>query len=95
MFIETSVIHDDTGRYPRDDGETQDSFVFLSPIKETVITADNKNKKYGEKYQDYTSTITVDGVALASSGLTLSDLGLTNISYSSSANSQSVVSCII
>ena len=65
------------------DGGNSDTLYFFNYIKkEVVIQADNKSKKYGEKLPVFTSTVTVDGLSLADAGLTLEDLGLENIQYS-------------
>jgi hypothetical protein len=74
------------------DGNFSNSINLLNvPKKNVVITADNKSKLYGEPLPAFTSTILVDNVPLANSGLTLQDLGLDNgrIQYTTPANSLS------
>lgn len=66
------------------DGGFSDSLYF-TPLKKVVITADNKTKKYGEKIPAFTVTVTVDGQPLSSTGLTLADLKLTALSFTTSA----------
>jgi hypothetical protein len=74
------------------DGGTSDTVYFFQNYKQKIkVVADNKNKKFGEKLPVFTSTITVDGVDLASTTLTLADLGLNTLTYSTPANSKSNV----
>jgi hypothetical protein len=75
-----------------DDGGCSNVLYFFSPVQaNVVITADNKNKLYGEMLPAFTATITVDGVPLASSGHTLAELGLDDLSFLSPATSTSNV----
>jgi hypothetical protein len=61
------------------DGDSSNAINLLNiPKKKVVVTADNKSKLYGEPLPAFTSTILVDNVPLANSGLTLHDLGLDN-----------------
>ncbi|HEV8504193.1 MAG TPA: S8 family serine peptidase, partial [Chitinophagaceae bacterium] len=73
------------------DGGFSNSINLLNiPRKKVVITAENKSKLYGEPLPAFTNTITVDNVPLASSGLTLTDLGLNGrLQDSTPANSLS------
>ena len=65
------------------DGGVSDSLYFFSALKkEVVIQADDKSKRFGEKVPEFTATVTVDGLSLQAAGLTLADLGLENIQYS-------------
>jgi hypothetical protein len=74
------------------DGLYSDSLYFFSQVKRKVlITADNQTKKYGEKLPDFTSTILVDGNPLSASGLTLADLNLDTINYTTPATDTSNV----
>ncbi len=74
------------------DGSYSDSLYFFSHIKKKiVITADNKTKKYGEKLPVFTSTIFVNNIPLDSSGLSLADLQLDTIAYTTPATSSSNV----
>ena len=74
------------------DGSYSQPLYFFNTIKKKItITADNKIKKYGEKLPDFTSTILVDGAPLANSGLTLADLNLDPVVYTTPATSSSNV----
>lgn len=65
-----------------EDGGCSNILYFFTPVlRNVVITADNKTKKYGEQLPVFTSTITVDGMSLADAGLTAAELGLDNIQY--------------
>ncbi|HYJ64425.1 MAG TPA: MBG domain-containing protein, partial [Parafilimonas sp.] len=66
-------------------------YFFSHNKKKIVITADNKTKKYGEKLPTFTSTILVDNVPLDSTGLSLADLQLDTIAYTTPATSSSNV----
>ena len=70
------------------DGNYSDPLYFFSAIKKkVVIIADNKSKKFGEQLPEFTSTITVDGVPIANSGVSLAELKLDTIAYSTTATS--------
>src|SRR6185436_17961333 len=78
------------------DGKFSNSINLLNiPRKKVVITAENKSKLYGEPLPAFTNTILIvngtDTIPLASSGLTLHDLGLDNgrLQDSTPANSLS------
>src|SRR5262249_24190361 len=72
------------------DGGTSNILYFFTPVTSHVtITADNKTKKYEEKLPVFTSTVLVNGLSLAAAGLTLTDLGLDDIQYSTPATSTS------
>ncbi|MFM7766844.1 MAG: S8 family serine peptidase, partial [Bacteroidota bacterium] len=74
------------------DGGNSDTLFFFDPIKKAVVvTADNKTKKYGETVPSLTYQVTVDGTPLASSGYTLSQLGLANLTITTPATSMSNV----
>lgn len=73
------------------DGLYSDTLYFYGRKLEVVITADNKTKKFGERLPEWTSTITVDGNPVSGSGLTLADLKLDSIVYTTEATSQSNV----
>jgi len=76
----------------RNDGGITPPLFFFSIVKKKItITADDKSKKYGEKTPAFTTTILVDSVPLANSGLTLSGLGLDKIVFSSPATDLSSV----
>ena len=61
------------------------------PKKNITIIANNKTKKFGTVLPTFTSTILVDGDSLQHTSITLTDLGLTNITYESNANDLSNV----
>ena len=64
------------------DGGYSEKYYFSFPVKKHVIVkADNKTIKYGERLPAFTSKVTVDGV-----NTTLSDVGLTTITYATSAS---------
>jgi hypothetical protein len=68
------------------DGDTSVTRRFFSINKKTVsIKADDKTKKYGEQLPVFTSVIRVNGVRLDSSGLSLQDVGLQNLTYATNA----------
>ena len=74
------------------DGGCSDTLYFFSPVKRAVtVIADNKAKKYGQQLPEFTASILVDNVPLAATGLTLADLGLTQIQYQTPATSTSNV----
>ncbi|HKZ65863.1 MAG TPA: MBG domain-containing protein, partial [Chitinophagaceae bacterium] len=62
---------------------------FSIPKKAITVTADSKTKKYGEQLPVFTSSILVDNVPLAQSGLTLQDIGLDSLSYFTNATTLS------
>ncbi|MCO4292177.1 S8 family serine peptidase [Solitalea sp. MAHUQ-68] len=77
-----------TGR----DGGISNSITFFEIQKKNItITADNKTIKYGEKLPVFTAKIRVDGKPLDSSGLTLTDIGLDSIVFTTPATSTSNV----
>lgn len=74
------------------DGLYSDSLYFFSLIKKKItITADNKTKLYGERIPDFTSSILVDGNPLSTSGISLSDINLDTINYTTPATDTSNV----
>jgi len=75
-----------------EDGGCSNVLYFFTPVQiNVVIVADNKTKLYGEKLPELTATITVDGQPLTSSGYTLADLGLDDLSFITPATSTSNV----
>lgn len=66
-------------------------FFFNHPKKKIIITADNKTKEYGEQLPEFTSTILVDNVPVDSTGLSLADLDLDSLVYTTPATSTSNV----
>jgi len=74
------------------DGGTSDSLKFFNlPKKNITIIADNKNKKFAQELPMLTATILVDDDTLKNTTLTLSDLGLGDLTVSTLANAQSSV----
>ncbi|MEO6490539.1 MAG: MBG domain-containing protein [Ferruginibacter sp.] len=74
------------------DGGLSNSISITGLAKKNIgITAVNKSKKYAEQMPVFTSVITVDGIPLQDTNLSLADLGLTNISYQSPGNVSSNV----
>ncbi len=74
------------------DGGCSNVLYFFTPVQiNVVVTADNKIKKYGEKLPAFTATITVNGTPLTSSGYTLADLGLDDLTFTSPATNSSNV----
>ncbi|MBC7829571.1 MAG: S8 family serine peptidase, partial [Chitinophagaceae bacterium] len=74
------------------DGGLSNTITFFAPVKKNImIVADNKTKRFGEALPLFTSTITIDGVPLANSGLSLSQLGINTINYRTTATSASNV----
>jgi len=72
------------------DGGVSDSLYFFGTIPKNVkITVNDATKHFGEVIPAYSATVTVNNQSLAQAGLTLSDLGLTDITYSSSATTLS------
>lgn len=72
------------------DGNYSDTLYFFSLIKKKVVViADNKSKKYGEQLPNFTAAITVNGVPLANTGISLADLNLDTIAYNTPATSMS------
>ncbi|MFC0775973.1 MBG domain-containing protein [Terrimonas alba] len=68
------------------DGGYSNIIQFFSLAKKAItVAADPKTKKYGEQLPAFTSTILVDNVPLAQSGLTLEDIGLENLTYATNA----------
>ena len=61
------------------------------PKKNVTVVANSTTKKYGESLPAFTATILVDGDSLQFSGLSLSELGLDSISYSSPATDTSSI----
>ena len=73
-----------------DDGGCSNVLYFFSPVQiDVVITAENKSKHFGEMLPAFTATITVDGVPLDSSGYSLVDLGLDDLTFNTPATSMS------
>ncbi len=72
------------------DGNYSNPLYFFSHIKKkVVIIADNKSKKFGEQLPEFTSTVTVNGFPIANSGVSLADLNLDSIAYSTPATDMS------
>lgn len=61
------------------------------PKKSITIIANNKTKMYGTVLPIFTTTILVDGDSLQNTSLSVTDLGLTDISYQSPASDLSDV----
>jgi len=61
------------------------------PKKLITVIADDKTKKYGAVMPQFTATILVDGDSLQHTGLTLQQLGLQQITYTTPATSMSGV----
>ena len=70
------------------DGGLSDSLYFF-PKKHIIVKANNETKKYGEVLPAFSSTITIDGVPISKTGLTLDDLKLNPILYITPATSSS------
>lgn len=72
------------------DGGTSDTLKFFGVTKKNVVVkAENKTKKYAQSFPAFTYTVTVDGVPLAdlpAPGLTIQQLGLDQMTLTSSAN---------
>lgn len=78
------------------DGGYSDSLYFFDPVKKQItVTANPQTKKYAEALPVFTATVLVDSMALERAGLTLEQLGLTTISYNTSATSNSNVGTYI
>ena len=76
----------------KDGGTTEPKSFFEITKKSVKVIADNKDDmKYGENLPYFTVTVLVDDESLELSGLTLSDLGLSNIEYATYASSNSDV----
>ena len=77
------------------DGGFSNSLYFFSAA--ITITANDVNKKYGETLTALSATIKVDGVLLQNTTplLTLADIGLTNLTVTTAATSQSDVGTYI
>ena len=74
------------------DGGKSDTLYFFTPIKKTIIVQANQQaKKYGEKIPVFTSTILVDSIPLANTGLTAAQLRLDSLDYTTPATSTSNV----
>ena len=61
------------------------------PKKNITIIANNKTKKYGTNLPDFTVTILVNGDSIQNTTLTVSDLGLSDVSYETPATAMSDV----
>ena len=77
-----------------DGGFSNSKYFFSAAI---IITANDVNKKYGETLTALSATIKVDGVLLQNTNplLTLADIGLTNLTVTTAATSQSDVGTYI
>lgn len=74
------------------DGGLSDSLYFFGDIPSNVrVVVNSATKRFGEKIPDYEVSITVDNIPLAETNLTLDSLGLTDLTFTSSANNQSNV----
>lgn len=74
------------------DGGLSDSLYFFGAIPSNVrVVVNSATKRFGEKIPDYEVSITVDNIPLAETNLTLDSLGLTDLTFTSSANNQSNV----
>ena len=74
-----------------DGGFSLDTLFFYKPHKSQIIVkSDDKTKKYGEQLPVFTASIWVDSIPLAESGLTVFDLGLENLQFTTSATSTSI-----
>ena len=74
------------------DGGYSNTILFFSITKKNIkITADSKTKKYGELLPNFTSTILVNNIPLAQTSplLSLADIGLQNLSYTTNATAMS------
>ena len=73
------------------DGGKSDSLFFFGIQKKNVkVLADNKTKKYGERLPAFTATVLVDDDTLTeTSDLTLSELGLNALQFTTPANNLS------
>ena len=68
------------------DGGLSNSIAITGVIKKNItIKADNKSKKYGAVFPTFTATILVNNDSLQHTNLTLQDLGLSNLSFSTNA----------
>jgi hypothetical protein len=70
------------------DGGTSDSLFFYGVVKKNItVIADHKSKKYGEIMPEFTATVLVNGDTLTvDSGITLAELGLSNLQFTTPAN---------
>ncbi len=78
------------------DGGSSDSLYFFDVVKKNItVTADNKSKKYAQQLPALTATVLADGVALQNTSLTLADLGLESINFTTLATINSNVGTYI
>lgn len=69
-----------------DGGKSAPLYFFTLVKKQVTIKADDKTKKFGEKIPSFTSSVLIDGMPISNTTLSLADLGLARISYSSPAS---------
>ncbi|MCK5105302.1 MAG: hypothetical protein KAR17_20905, partial [Cyclobacteriaceae bacterium] len=74
-----------------DGGYSEPLYFFRLPKKKVIIKANDKTKKFGERLPDFSATILVDSIPIEESGLTLEDLGLESLTFSTTATSMSNV----
>ncbi|MCK5367848.1 MAG: hypothetical protein KAQ62_04825, partial [Cyclobacteriaceae bacterium] len=74
-----------------DGGYSEPLYFIRLPKKKVIIKADDKTKKFGERLPDFSATILVDSIPIEESGLTLEDLGLDILTFSTPATSSSNV----
>ena len=68
-----------------DGGISEPLYLFRAPKMIVKVTADGETKRYGERLPEFTASVTVDGEPLNSTGLTLEDLGLANLTFQTTA----------
>jgi hypothetical protein len=72
------------------DGGYSDTLFFYTSTRQTInIVAADRTKKYGERLPSFSANITVNGVPIESTSLSLSDLKLDNIVFATNATSTS------
>jgi hypothetical protein len=76
-----------------DGGGSNDSLFFLNQVQkqEVLVVMDDQTKLYGERLPQLTYQVSVGGVPLSNTGLTLADVGLDNMNITTTANSMSNV----
>ena len=78
------------------DGGYSDTLFFFSPVKKTIIVkADNKTKRYGEQIPHFTVTVLVDSVPIQNTGLTLAQLRLDSLDFTTPATNNTDVEYFI
>jgi hypothetical protein len=83
--------HLDSDDVDHDGGNSDSLYFFNTLVYNVIVTADDKTKKYGETLPSFTYHVTINGVPLENTNITIDSLGLDDITFITSGSDLSDV----